>query len=582
MCLVEEEISEVESCSSAVSAAKAGRSTRKRVVPDPAQVVLVPDTESCTSVASESQRVTRSQRKTKCTRSSTKRQTEDSELSDADSCASSVSVVEVSQSALRRSTRSRRQTRPIPMYLNEASESSGSPAPSRGTRKTPRGKIAAAVDVNDTKSCDSEGFESGPTYSMTTRRREKIESSRSKTLDSDSDLTDIHSPQGSPSPSQVKGTPCSSRTGSGSSSRGARASRPLIKDLSIVLVKNVETEVEDSLLNESALDNTVIAEDADCTLLEEDKIQTVDEKEKEGEDITDLTSSDAPAAEDGLGDCPLPKATDAKGDEKRINVFSEKQSHIDDAAVTASDQQEELSAENKDGDTSEMKRMQETVQSSEPLKPSQSVTVTVCEEVSENTAETEEKDKDEEMADVDPQPSQGIQSLDENTLLEMQPSKEEKMEVSTSISGAQQVDDSSEVRVESIQVTSQEHKITVDPEPGQPKDISVQKRKITSLLESSDDESSEEEEEEEEEDLGYKVEERAGPSKSEEAAASVEGLFMIDTRPGQEADEDYYKEQGAKTKEVDDEQDEFVDEEGDDDDDDEDAELLFSSRNPHL
>ncbi|XP_042272564.1 deoxynucleotidyltransferase terminal-interacting protein 2 [Thunnus maccoyii] len=605
----EDEVSEVESCSSAVSASKASqssrRSTRRKVVlekSDPADVEAgdvkvdaVLETESCSSVVSESQRVTRSQRKTARTRSSARRQIEDSEVSEAESCTSSVSGT--SRSTTRSATRSRRQTHPIPIDLDEASEGSRSPAPTGRRSRAARGKTA--VDFSEPRSCDSEGFESGPTYSMTTRRRGKTQSVGPKVLDSDSELTDMQSPLGSPCSSRGRGSPCSSRTGSGNSSRGAPSSRRSVKDLSIVLEKTGEPAEEDSLLNDSRLESTLIAEDADCTLLEEDKSQILEEKE--GVKSTDLASNEASAnVKRGVNVISeedshvYPPVSDGPGCAKEAEVVCE-------AAVTPRDQQEEPRAENKDGDTSEVEMMQETVLSSEPLKPS--VTVTICEKASEDTEETKEEEEAMEVADVDTHPSQGVEHIGGDTVVETQSSEEEKMEVSTMNRDAQQVVDSSEVQVEAIQVTSkQEHKITVDSDSEQqPKDVTVQKTKIVSLLVSSEDEDEDDyaeeeeerevsgEEEDEEEDL---AEERGRPSKKSEAAdESVEGLFMIDTRPGQAADEDYYKEglreeaavaagrrkEGAEQEEQDEE---FVDEE-EEDDDDEDADILFSSRDPH-
>ncbi|XP_041791660.1 deoxynucleotidyltransferase terminal-interacting protein 2 [Chelmon rostratus] len=606
----DEEISEVESCSSAVSASKAGRSsrrsTRRKTIPkssDPThaeagnvKLDLVLEAESCSSVVSEPQRVTRSQRKTARTRSSATQQTEDSELSDADSCMSSVSGAAVARSTTHRATRSRRQTSAIPIHLDEASEGSLSPAPTARRSRAARGKAAAAVDVSEPHSCDSEGFESGPTYSMMTRRRGRTQSTGPKAADSDSELTDVHSPMGSPCSARSRGTPCSSRTGSGNSGRGAPASRRSVKDLNVVLEKAAEPSEEDSSLNDSRLENTVIAEDADCTLLEEDKNQTLEEKENESMSRSGLTSNEA----------------DAVRVEKGVIVISEEDSHVslsvsnspacaEEAAsepvVTVRRQQEEPCDKNKYGGSSEMEMMQETAPSSELLKPYQSVPVTLCERTNEITEVAEEKHEAMEVAHVDAHSSQGDEAVHEDAAVEARPSEEEKMEVSTLNGDAQQVVDSSEVQVEPIQVTSsQQHNITVDSGSEQPpKHVIVQKTKIISLLESSEDEDAEEEEEEEEEErevseeeyLGHMAEGRGGPSsKSEAAGASVDGLFMIDTRPGQEADEDYYRrrpaeEEKATNEKQEDQDEEFVDEEGDDDDD-EDANILFWSRNPDL
>lgn len=583
----DEEISEVESCSSAVSASNAGRSTRRRtrrkMIPessDPAHVEagdtkvdVVQEAESCGSVVSESQRVTRSQRKTARTRSSAKQQTEDLELSDTDSYLSSVSGADVS-------TRSRRQTGSIPIHLDEAEESSLSPAPTRRSRRAARGKTAVDVDVSEPQSCDSESFESGPTYRMQTRRQGKA-----KALDSDSELTDVHSLTGSPCSTRSRGTPCSSRAGSGNSSQGAPASRRSVKQLSIVVERGVELAEVDTSLNDSRLESTVIAEDADRTLLEEDESQTLEEKEQDCVSGADPRSNE----EDTIK-------------EKRGVSVSEEDSHVSHSpgcveeavgkpAVIVGYQQGEPYEENKDGDASEMERMQETDSSSEPLEPYLSVTEALCERTSETIEETEERDTAMEVADVDVE--------EEDAVVETRPSEEEEeMEVGPLNSDGQQMVDSSEVQVESIQVTSsQQHSITVhnisivDSDPKQQtEDVTVQNRTAVSLLESSEDEDEDEEEERAVSEEEYMAEERGGPSnKSEAAGTSVGGLFMIDTRPGQEADEQYYMEKPPEKEEKtageerveQEEQEEFVDEEGDDDDD-EDANILFLSRNPLL
>ncbi|KAA8589658.1 hypothetical protein FQN60_013023, partial [Etheostoma spectabile] len=589
----DEDISEVESCCSAVSASKASqssrRSTRRKAIPkslDPSHVEerdvkldLGLETESCSSVVSDSQRVTRSQRRTTRTRSSAKQQTEDSEFSDADSIAGA----EVSKSTTRRATRSKRQTCPIPIYLGEGSESSQSPAPRARRSRAAPGKAAASADVSEPQSCESEGHESGSTYSHSyvTRRRGKTQSPSPKAIDSDSVPTDVQSPMGSACSTQSGGTPCSSRTGSGSSSRGAWTTRSSVKACSIVLEKATEPAEEDTSLNDSRLESTVIFEDADSTLLEEDVNQTLEEKEKEGLNSTALTSNKA----------------HTRSMEKEVITSEENSTHVSPLvsdspgcaeeavskpAVTFRRQQEEMCAKNKDRNISEMEMIQEVIAPSEALKPGQSVTETVCESASEIPQKTEEKDEAMEVAYVDTHSSQGAEAVDEDAVVESGPSEQEKME------DAQQVADSSEVRVKSIQVaSSQQHNVTVDSDPEQqPQDVIVENAKKLTLLESSEDEDVEEEE-----DLGYRAEERAGLTQKCEAAAaaSVDGLFMIDTRPGQEADDQYYKEKPTEEEkaqreervEQEEQDEEFVDEDGEDDDD-EDAEILFSCRNPQL
>ncbi|KAJ4943606.1 hypothetical protein JOQ06_006105 [Pogonophryne albipinna] len=255
------EISEVESCSSAVSGSR--RSTRMKAVPPSSHTAPIEaeeeedpnlGNESSSSVVSESTRVTRSQRKPARTRSSATKPPEDSEISDADSCLSSASAA---RSTTRRSTRTRRQTGPIPIHLEEASEGSRSPRSRRSL--IPRG----AVDVSEPPSCDSDGFESGPTSSMTTRRRLKTRSNAS-----DSEPMEIHSPS--------KRTPSS------------RTTRSPAKDCSVILEKIEQGDVS---LNDSSLENTVIA--ADCTVLEGEKSLVEEEKRVEAEDTAFITLSEA-------------------------------------------------------------------------------------------------------------------------------------------------------------------------------------------------------------------------------------------------------------------------------------------------
>ncbi|KAM4548082.1 deoxynucleotidyltransferase terminal-interacting protein 2 [Odontesthes bonariensis] len=561
----DDETSEVESCSSSVSVTKPGcgsrRSTRKKAAPESSdksqaeagdvEADVAPESEPCGSVMSGSQRVTRSQRKSVRTRSTAKPQTEDSEISEAESCASS---------ALRR--RSRRQIKPIPMRLDELSESSQSSAQTGRRTRVTRGKTGAILNASEPPSCDSEGFESGSAYSLTTGRRTRSSSAAPKAVDSDSEVRDVHSPVGSPSSIRGRGTPCSSRTGSGTSSRGA--SRRSAKDCAVVEENAGESAEEDNSLNDSKLESTVIAEDADCTLLEECETQA--SEEMEGICITGLASSDA----------------DTQKLDSEITEVSEKISQVGpseealgEPAVTGKDQQEEPSAENNDEDASEMEVMQETIPPSELPGPCPSVTVTICEKASEEKQEAAD-------------PSQADKPLDED--VELQLDAGEKMEVCSLKMEVQQVADTAAVQAEPIQVTlRQQHKVTVDSDPEQqPKDVVVQNRKIISLLDSSDEEDSDEEEREasDEEDLKNGVEEGGEPSdRSEAAGASVQGLFMIDPRPGQDADELYYREgqeEEALNERAEEEKEEEEDEEFVDEDDDEDAKVLFSSRNSHL
>ncbi|KAM4739357.1 deoxynucleotidyltransferase terminal-interacting protein 2 [Anableps anableps] len=529
----EHEISEVESCSSAVSAAKSGvgsrRSTRRR----PAQTsdsAKAEEGHGKEETEPESQRVTRSQRKSAHTRSSTRRHAEDSELSEAESGTSSVS-----------GRRLRIQIRPIPMHLDELSESSQSPIRTTRRTKATRGKAASTENDDKKPCCDSDGFESGPTYSLSTGRRGRTQSAVSKSaVDSESEEVEVNSSAGS------RGTPCSSRAGSGTSSQRAPTSRRSRKSSSAVLERSEEPAEEESSLNDSKLESTVIGEDTDCTLVEEEKTQTSGEEE---------SLENAELASSGADDEKVEKEkTDTSED---VGLQGSVCAGDGEPAVITEDLKEELSSENKAGEASEMEMIQETLPPSEPVQSLQSVP-TIGSEMDSETAERVEKKQ--EAADI--HPTQADEPLQDEAAVEVQPSGEEKLEV---------------------QVTaSQKLKITTESDSEQQaKDVVIQKTKTISLLDSSDDEDGFDEGDEDlmsdEHDSGSRAETRGEPSKMSEPASTsaVEGLFMIDTRPGQDADQRYYREEEEAAEE------EFIDEEGDEDED-EDSKVLTFSRNSQL
>lgn len=533
---------EVESSSSVASKTEQipRRSTRKKpasgkVGPAGTKTGETKDDEvddSCSSAVSEYRRVTRSQRKS--VRNISKEQTEDS---DAESCISSVSGAEVPPST------SRRKRELPPFIIDEASEQSRSPAPRSQPIRATRRKAMNTPDLSDPMSADSEGFESGPSNSIITHRGRK--SRVVIVIDSDSDLTD-------------KGTPCSSRTNPGNSFQHVRVTRRVVKNLCLDQEKASEPLVEESSFNDSRLEYTVITEDADITLVEEDRSQISEEKNTEME--VDLTVMEAE-------------------DEKE-----EKKEDDSEPALMTTGQQEEPFPDCKDDSTSELEKMQQIIEASEPLGP--------CQPDAETHEEASEKTGQEghtmEVVEVDDDSSQEDQAVSADVGVE-------KMEKVEDVSDT--LVENSEEQVESSQVTSQQqqqHDVTVVSGSDQPPhDSSVQSKNVISLLDSSDDDDDDDfadklivdSKDEEQEDVAS----RRGEFSGEAAAASVDGLFMIDTRPGQEADEDYYKERPSEarqeTKQTEAEQevleDEFVDEEADDEDDDEDA-ILFSSRNKKL
>ncbi|KAM9797529.1 deoxynucleotidyltransferase terminal-interacting protein 2 [Syngnathus typhle] len=287
----EDELSDADSCCSLPTVEKTVRSKRSRAAHnvDPVKTGDK-EAESSSSLLTESQRVTRSQKRS--TRSSAK--AKEFDLSDASSFTSEASPA--SQSTIRRSARTRK-VGPIPLNLDETSTSSSTPS-RRTTRRT-------AAE----KSCDSEGFESGSDYTINAKRQAKTPSSSSKNAESDSEQTDGHSTL--------------VRAGSVSSQQHVP-----MKGLWVVL----ETSPEGNVLHDSMLETTVVAEDADCTLLEEEKQVSV------------------PSTEAAVNQVKL-----ADPNEQEVLV---------EAAVVAPDQQHERSAEKQDEDDSAVDKMEEETGSS--------------------------------------------------------------------------------------------------------------------------------------------------------------------------------------------------------------------------
>lgn len=507
----DEELSEVESCSSAISASSPGRKTRQSTkrktisrssdgVQGAVKMASVQD--SCSSTVSTSSRVTRSQRKAAATRLTTKH-SDDSELSAPDSCLSSVSDADVPSSSTRSAARPREQTGPIPISIDQAEDRTSLTPARQSSRVATRRNMLHAAGVSTSQSYDSEGFESGPTYSRENRRQRVV-----KTLDSDSDLSDLQSPDWSS---------CSKESSSHTCLGNQSPETPIVSRLSVKDI-GVENSVElaEDTLHDSMLENTVIAEDADCTMLEEVEQDPKPDKVNMAEE-TKVSGQDSPG--------------------------------VKDAAVAARHQQEELGEENEKADTLELEEMQE--------KAARVIDISLL-----------QGDKDD-SADVEP------------LLCE----EDEEME-------ARPVDSDKKV-VECCQVSSsQEHNVKVDSiYEDEPEVITIQKKEVLSLLDSSEDEEEDEEDEDEEDEdeerEAPETEEMGGVPSSKSGAAdmAVDGLFMIDTRPGQEADGQYYMEEVKNKKATKDndereEEEEFVDEEVNDDN--EETDLLYSSRNPLL
>ncbi|XP_061738967.1 deoxynucleotidyltransferase terminal-interacting protein 2 [Nerophis ophidion] len=499
----EEDRSEAESCSSAVQTTRTLRSTRK-TIPVP-KSVRTDDrkVEHKVDLAPKSrQRVTRSQRKSLRPRRSSQRRAEDSdELSDAES-------VEAPQSAVRRSTRTSSSDE---VFLS-------SPTPRR-TRRT----SAAAEE----KSCDSESFESGPEFSIGTR--DKTWSSSSNPPESDS---------------EGGGTPCSSRTGSGSSRR--RASIPVMKNLYVVL----ENAREEVLLDNSLLDTTVVSGDADGTLLEEGK--------KSGEDLSGDVGLEVDAQAGGVTlEDPRTgedSTEDGKGEEEDPSEVLAEASHLEDGKGEEEDASQVLDEEShlEDGkgeeeDTSQVLGEESHLEEDKTSKDSDEVAEDVPEDCAGEAA----------VASADQQGELSAEER-EDELASVQEAMEEEEE-----SKCEDVVDDTPARPSEVDV--KDH--AVDRGPAKRRKAAC---KEFSLSVSSDEE--DQEVSEEEDDAG----EIPGRSRKTQAApVSLDGVFMVDTRVGGEASEDYLTQPLTQEELLGGKDDkEFVDEE---DQDDQEVDLFWSS-----
>ncbi|CAL9696245.1 unnamed protein product [Knipowitschia caucasica] len=451
---------------------------------------------------------------------------EQSDMSDAEST-TGISP----KSATRRSTRVRAK----PSKPNECFEASQSPRPV--VRRT-RASRAKTEMFSDPMSCDSDGFESGPSSRET---NPKIDTFQME-LQSDSDITDIDRQE----------TQSSNRTDTIGNSQVVSV-LVLPKKLSVVLVP---LEDDKDSLTDSRLESTVLEKGSDCTLIEEEETKPAEE-----------ACLETPTVDEG-GNRFLQSITTDHELDKMTEGLAE-------PAVMAGEQQQETT-ENLLEETLEPEMM-ETV---EPLK--KVLTSSTCDDET-----TEDKD-DVIMVNADADTLGGSEQQDGNDDVENPEgdalvSNSEKGEVQAGVDTVTELAcHIEEEQEEPIQCTSSQPTAQFSEQP--PQGAAVQSKRGINLLDSSDEdddfadeigESSGDEAEESGEELLQSTETKV--------TKAAEGLFMIDTRPGEDADELYYqdrlKERGQVAEE---EEEEFLDEEGDDDDHDDAADVLFSSRDPQF
>ncbi len=612
---VQEEASEVESCSSVASAIRSHRtprSLRKRVLTSAATKESTKNddddpsgAESCSSAVSvttamDTRRITRSHRKSAVFAT-------EADSSEPDSCSSSVSGLR--RSVVRRSNRIQKvkPTEPIPLSFEETSDTPSTVSKKRGRR------CKTGVDEEN----ESDGCKSGPSMSpwRSTRRQPKPGES-----DSESVATDVCNSQGSPSPQRGRGTPCSSRTGSASSTRAVLVSRTRSKakvnsdvgDTTVAAMPEERSEelephpesipvpnvdkAEDTV---EQLDSTVVmdtSEAQECTMIEE-----------RAEDTTVVLDHDEPIEMQE----PQSILQDVEVvEDSGTETLTLQEKPVVETSSTPTEEPGDIAMENKT-EFVETSHVVENQTCSEPVK--EDMVEAVAEDpkpavVEEQTCSEPVEEDTIEIVAEDPKPAVVEEAIEDQTCSESV--KEDEVET-TLEDPVQTVVEEHENKVECEKKgviiyeeandtikTTENDSVTLNDLEGpstsshtEPNLITTEEtskkpppqKKMISLLDSSEDEDSADE--------GLTSEEEGCSQKAEDvrreddvmcpdgnqtsAEAHGNRLFVIDTKPGQRSKKQYYVD--AKQTEEQDEED-FVDEEGDDDD--EDSKVLFTSKKP--
>ncbi|XP_016431100.1 deoxynucleotidyltransferase terminal-interacting protein 2-like isoform X2 [Sinocyclocheilus rhinocerous] len=564
---VQDEASEVESCSSEVSATHSRRapySLRKRVLTSAAAKDATKDddddpsgAESCSSSVSvtkamDTRPITRSHRKTAVPST-------EADSSEPESCSSSVSGLR--GSVVRRSARNQKvkPTEPIPLSFEETTDTPSSPMSrkSASRRKT----------VVDDKT-DSDGYKSGPSMSpwRSTRRQPKPDTLVGES-NSESVATDVCTSQGSPSPQRGRGTPCSSRTGSASSSCAVPVTRTRSK-------AKVASHVSDTITTAAAM------------------------PEEPGEGLETPHESipvpDGDEAEDTVDQLDSTVTMDTS-EAQECTMIEER---AEDTTVVL-DQDEAI----------EMQEPQSSMQDVEPVEDRGTETLTLQEKpAAETSATLTEESGEVAMENDEPEFVETSHVVKDHTCSE--PVKEDTAEAAAEDPVPAVIEDKVDREKKGVIVyeeandtvkTTENNSVPLNDLEGPSTSSHTQtnltiteetskkpppQKQMISLLDSSEDEDSADEGlSSEEEGCSHKAEDVQseddvmcpdGNQVSEEAEAHGKGLFVIDTKPGLRSKKQYYVD--AKQTEEEDEED-FVDEDGDDDDD-EDSKVLFAPKKP--
>ncbi|KAF4110180.1 deoxynucleotidyltransferase terminal-interacting protein 2 [Onychostoma macrolepis] len=435
--IVQDEASEVESCSSEVSVTRSRRTPRnlrKHVLTSAATKDATKNddddpsgAESCSSAVSvttamNTRRITRSHRKSAVP-------TTEADSSEPESCSSSVSGLR--GSVVRRSARNQKvkPTEPIPLSFEETTDTPSSPVSKKRGRRHKTG-----VDEEN----ESDGCKSGPSMSpwRSTRRQPKPGES-----DSESVATDVCNSQGSPSPQRGRGTPCSSRTGSASSTRAvpvtrARSKAKVNSDVgdpittAVAMPEEWGEELEphtesipvpdgDKAEDTEQLDITVVmdtSEAQECTMIEEGS-----------EDITVVLDQDEPIEMQE----PQSILQDVEVvEDSATETLTLQEKPVAEISATPSEEPGDVAMENDEPEFVETSHVVENQTCSEPLKEDMAEDpkpAVVEEAIEELTCSEAVKVDTIEIVAEDPKPAVAEEAIEEQTCSE--PVKEDTIEI---------------------------------------------------------------------------------------------------------------------------------------------------------
>ncbi|XP_066548747.1 deoxynucleotidyltransferase terminal-interacting protein 2 [Amia ocellicauda] len=577
----EADVSEAESCSSSVSAAtrRSTRNLRTRVCEQsqasterPNEEAEISEVESCCSdtlgmKALGTRRVTRSRRSVAPSGTAPKPPTEDAELSEAESCTSGVSGLQ--GSALRRSARTRKgkNVLPLPEFLKEEGNTSATSSVSSPRRRTSR-----ASKLHQELECADVGSPKRATLRQTTS---KVTQEEMVISDSESDISVTCLVPGSPAsrrgmdikPVVASKSPSSSRTGSGSS-------RQTMSPPGIIAEEEAELPSSPAASPSVPVGAAKVSEGEQTR--ESKLVQIVASPKRTCQSPLELA-------------CPTEKPTTLKAEERMEEEALEK---VEEVALEKVVEQEALEKVPEADEKVEEAALEKVVEEEAEERVEQEALEKVAEEEALEKVEERMEEEAEERVE-----QEALEKVAEEEALEK---VEERMEEEAEEKVEQRVEEEETMEMVERSVAD-EGPCSTAQEPQCVTSATETSLAVSLLLSSGEDEdegeSSFPEAGDEKEGSASDSDDEAGPSTSqtktqlnEKHSALEDDMFIIDTRPGFQTDTKYYLDAEGEDEAEESEQDEVSDKEVDQgeeseefiDEEDDETEILYKSKNPAL